>query len=535
MRSPLQRLLLLPLLLAVLGPGLAAGAEGREDDLDLGRREELAVTRPAPFEDPHRFPCQDCHLPPPEGAVEGAGPLKDREDPDHLCLECHPSSNLHPVGIPAAATTELRGKIRLPLGRGARPGAIICLTCHALHGQDLRAGLLRVPAGDDRQGALCSACHGERLTAKSPHRKDASACALCHTAPPREGASNLAASVQATCDFCHGTLGQAHFLALNPFSDPALAGSLPLPGLPMLGGRFTCVTCHDPHGEELDDKGRRTHLLRAGYLRLAARSVKIMPHWKDVLCLSCHAGEPGPGKPSLLLSGDEVAVCNRCHASRFARRDIHPVKVAPTDKVRIPEGYPLEKGLLTCQTCHQSSLQEGGERAASAGRDNPKFLRGGFTTRNEFCLRCHLAEHYGKLSAHDQLNDDGSIREQTCLFCHSSLPDRKVAGIETVFGEDVDLDAYCIVCHTRHQKKHPTADHMVEPSAKMAREIEAAPERMGFTMPLHGGRIICATCHNPHQGGVLPGDPPEDPQEEGNKRLRLNAGRTICLACHVGK
>ncbi len=510
----------------------AAAAAEADRDLDLSRREEVAASPAVPFRDPHDMACLECHLPDPAGGK--AGPLKEGEDPDRLCLECHPSSNLHPVGIPAAATTEMRAQVTLPLGSGKRKGTIVCGTCHALHGKELRPSLLRLPE-DGRAGrrlTLCAECHGNRLTGKSPHRKDASACTLCHTAPPKKGAANLSASVQQTCDFCHDVLGQDHFLALNPFSDPALAGSLSLPELPRTGGRFTCVTCHDPHGEERGAGGRRTHLLRPAYLRLAARSSKINPHWKDVLCFSCHGGEPGPGKPSLLGSGDRDALCNRCHAGRFARREIHPVGVVPGDNVSIPAGYPLAGGRLTCETCHDSSLQEGGERLASAGRDNPKFLREGFVTRNEFCLRCHLAEHYGSLSAHEQLTAAGSIREQSCLFCHSSLPDRKVSGIEAVYGDEVDLDAYCTVCHSRHAGKHPTAEHLVEPSRRMARAIESAPDRIGYALPMHGGRIICATCHNPHQAGVLPG---ETASGTGNKRLRLNEGRSICLACHLEK
>jgi hypothetical protein len=532
MRAP--RTLVIASILALCSAAAAAMASAAESgrDLDLVRREEVAAGPEAPFRDPHDMACSDCHEPDPSGGK--AGPLKQAEDPDRLCLACHPSSNLHPVGIPAAATTELRAQVTLPLGGGMRKGTIICGTCHALHGKELRPGLLRLPEGGrGRRQTLCAECHGSRLTEKSPHRKDAGSCALCHTAPPREGAASLSLSVQQTCDFCHDALGQDHFLALNPFSDPALAGSLSLPELPRPGGRFTCATCHDPHRGERDEHGRRTHLLRPAYLRLAARSNKINPHWKDVMCFSCHAGEPEKGKSALLTSGDLNALCNRCHEGRFARREIHPVNVAPSDKVVIPAGYPLERGLLTCETCHDSSMQEGGERFASAGRDNPKFLREGITTRNEFCLRCHLVEHYGALSAHDQLTAAGSIREQSCLFCHSSLPDRKVPGIETVYGDEVDLDAYCTVCHNRHAGKHPTAVHLVEPSRRMARAIESAPDRIGYALPLHGGRVICATCHNPHQAGVLSGEARE--VTTGTKRLRLNEGRTICMACHLEK
>jgi len=278
-------------------------------------------------------------------------------------------------------------------------------------------------------------------------------------------------------------------------------------------------------------------MLRPIYLSLALASDRINPHWKNVMCISCHFGEPTDGNPMLMSGNDRSAVCDRCHNGRFARRDIHPVGMTPSSEVVIPPEMPLYDGLVTCVTCHDSSLQEGGEGRFSVRNVNPDFLRGGYTVRNEFCFRCHRSEFYGQMNAHSQVDPWGSIREQSCLFCHTSLPNRKVMGIENVGFDEESIDEYCTICHEGYEGGHPVGGkHLVEPSDEMLEVIEEAVNRIGVKLPLYNGKITCATCHNPHEAGVIEHEIAAKGSASKN-RLRLGGADVmlICVGCHADR
>jgi hypothetical protein len=510
-----------------------ANASGNVD-LDLARRLEQSAIKVEKISNPHEMECTECHVQLGKGRF-----LQYLVDDDtiSLCLECHTPSHLHPVGVPASSDTDVLLQIWLPLGKGTLGDQVICLSCHYMHSDEYRPFLLR---GDTekkktRQNNLCSACHKGSMYTRSPHDETSESCTFCHTSRPEEGqklSEILNSNVQASCDFCHDALGNGHYLAVNPFGDPDKTWDFEALGIPLIQGRFTCVSCHDPH----DTANRKKKMLRPVYLSLAIASDRINPHWKNVMCISCHFGDPVDGNPMLLTGSDRSAVCDRCHNGRFARRDIHPVGMVPSSNVVIPLEMPLTEGKVTCVTCHDSSLQEGGEGKFSVGKVNPDFLRGGYTVRNEFCFRCHKAEQFGKLNAHLQLDEWGIVRPQSCLFCHTSLPNQQVLGIESAGFKDESIDEYCTCCHEGLEIGHPVGgDHLVEPSEEMLAVIEGAVEKIGVKLPLYNNRVTCATCHNPHEAGVI--EHKTAAKGTGNKkRLRLSGGNMmmICLGCHKG-
>lgn len=502
------------------------------DDLNLTGRLEQYTKKVERIENPHEMECSECH------AQLGKGRfiqyLVD-DDTISLCLECHTPSHLHPTGVPASNDTKVLLQIWLPLGKGKLANQVVCLSCHYIHAGEYRPYLLR---GDTetkrtRQDSLCSACHTGSLFTRSPHDEDGESCTFCHTSRPTEGqklSEILNVNVQASCDFCHGALADGHYLSVNPFGDPDKTWDFEALGIPLINGRFTCISCHDPH----DTANRKKKMLRSVYLSLAMVSDRINPHWKNVMCISCHFGQPADGNPMLLTGSDRSAVCDRCHNGRFARRDIHPVGMVPSPDVIIPPDMPLANGRITCVTCHDSSLQEGGEGKFSAGKVNPKFLRGGYTVRNEFCFRCHRQKTYGQLNAHSQLDPWGSIKDQSCLFCHTSLPNRKVLGIENVGFNDDSIDEYCTCCHVGFDRNHPVGgNHLVAPSEEVFEIIQMSDRRIGVKLPLYNGTVTCATCHNPHEAGVIENELAAE-GSENRKRLRLGGGDSmlICRGCH---
>jgi len=522
----------LTVLVLTLAPAdQVCGAAGQ--DLNLSTRFEQAPEITGRIENPHKLPCDECHNQVDRFRVDGT--LNTGDDVISLCMGCHPASNIHPVGMPPADSPEKIANIWLPLGKGALKDQVVCTTCHYLHGPEFRTNLLRgiKGFGEDRQENLCSVCHSNRLREKSPHDPESGFCIFCHASPPKPGqsiAQILNPDVQASCDFCHGFLESGHYLSVNPFSDPDLVWDPETDGIPLLSGRFTCVSCHDPHAAE--QRGR--HLLRDGYLKLAARSTKVNPHWKDALCMTCHESEAKPGLPALRYGGDVVQLCNNCHSGRFARSDLHPVDIKPSPRVKIPRNMPLRNGKLTCETCHDSSLQEGGEGQNSPRNDNPKFLRGGMMARNAFCYQCHLREDYTKLNAHDQISEGNTIKPRSCVFCHSSAPNVKLLGIEHVRFNVESINEFCVECHKGYTGKHPIALHLVRPSREIMHSIDTAVDRIGVELPLYNETIACPTCHNPHQEGVLEiGEAAHGSRNP--KRLRLESGGWVCVGCHVDK
>jgi predicted CXXCH cytochrome family protein len=519
--------LVLVTMLVGSGPLLAA-----DDHLGLDLEGEALVPGTAPgtelaIPDPHAIACDSCHAT--GGAADAGGPLLHGDDTVRLCLGCHPGANLHPVGIPPPASAD-PSAARLPLGQGPLAGRITCLTCHYVHrAAGWRRHLLRVDdsRGPDRRAALCAACHGERLRDKSPHAGTGEACRLCHmTQPaPGEGLRTLAANVQAICNFCHSALDNRHYLALDPFTDDYLAAETAAAKIPKVNGRFTCVSCHDPHAP-----GGRTKLLRPEYLRLAALSKKVNPHWKNVMCVACHEGEPSRGEPRLKEGGDILRLCYRCHAFKYSRSDIHPVNVLPSRAITLPPEMPLTEGRVTCETCHDSSLQEGGERAGSEGKRNPKFLRGGFVSRGEFCSRCHAQRLMSLLNPHEQTDSRGRVDRIKCLFCHSSPPEGQPGWVVRRQFDDGTVNELCLLCHApRYQGDHPTAPHFVRPSRRTLATMATAEERVGVAFPLVGEKVVCITCHSPHQAGIVAGEAAAG----AGKRLRV--GADICLGCHEAR
>jgi predicted CXXCH cytochrome family protein len=486
---------------------------------------------------PHKqLECPRCHgkgseqQPPAEESVTG--------NSIRLCLDCHPVAHIHPVGI---APRSLAGEGRtfsLPLGKGALQGQIVCHTCHAIHQHENNPFLLRgqTQPNNRERNFVCFHCHPDQFAGKFPHTGDESSCGFCHVSRPQQKEGRTAPPdprMQAACLLCHSNLTDAHFAGANPFIDAAIRERADEAGIFFADGWEVCTTCHNPHG----GKNER-YLLRNDYLALCEDSRALNPHWNNYLCKSCHREAPVKGHAPLREEGDKVNLCNRCHHSGYARPDIHPVGVIPSQHIRIPENLPLQDGKLSCETCHDSLLQMGTRRSEDAGPANPNFLRSGQGPRNAFCFLCHIEETYKRLNPHNQLNEQGKIVEKTCLFCHASIPDVSFIGPEKVSFIVLDPNEYCIGCHPGFTSKHPAGvDHLIEPSKKIMVAIQTSVQRIGVELPLFKGKIFCATCHNPHQEGVIKIAAAATGTKLDNK-LRLKPGRNQsaeCIGCHFDK
>jgi uncharacterized Zn finger protein (UPF0148 family) len=220
-----------------------------------------------------------------------------------------------------------------------------------------------------------------------------------------------------------------------------------------------------------------------------------------------------------------------------------------------PADFPLQDGKLTCITCHDVRVQE--QPSLSVKENNPMFIRGApyevqltfewnkserdderySQNRYVMCFKCHRKGPLLQWSPHqNQIDKTGKINEELCLFCHSEVPDRNAVDPSEwkLIGKPQNQ---CINCHMGKTRFHPIrVTHYGNSSPdKIRSQIEYSRRRIGLVIPLDADaqgvqRVVCPSCHNPHQRGVLK-NAAAAKGADSKSRLRLE-GFTMCLACH---
>ena len=253
------------------------------------------------------------------------------------------------------------------------------------------------------------------------------------------------------------------------------------------------------------------------------------PHWDEQACSTCH----GEGTPATIENYEDDAMCGRCHEKSGTQSCRHPsnLVLGNSGSISLPDGYSssTQGGKLVCTTCHDPLVQCQGDKLAPYL--NPRFLRGGpFRQPDEACLLCHDTASYEKLNPHAQLTGS-AIREDVCGFCHKGAAER----ISASSGFRIDASTQCLGCHA--VSPHPMAmipgrgvdnwNHLVVPSESTMRRMSATRERTGERLPVEPGtgKVTCATCHDPHEAGVVAGDP------QFLERVRLRPAAR-CENCH---
>ncbi|MFQ5646697.1 MAG: hypothetical protein ACE5GM_07190, partial [bacterium] len=152
--------------------------------------------------------------------------------------------------------------------------------------------------------------------------------------------------------------------------------------------------------------------------------------------------------------------------------------------------------------------------------------------RYSLCYQCHLIEKYRQFSPHKkQINENGSINKEMCLYCHTKVPDRE--SIEPMdFKLRGRLEKQCINCHPGFNIYHPAeVQHYGQRIPKKIRKrIDNLLNQGTIFIPTKANRLVCSSCHNPHEKGVNFNKLSKRGADE-RSRLRF-FGYEVCNACH---
>lgn len=257
----------------------------------------------------------------------------------------------------------------------------------------------------------------------------------------------------------------------------------------------------------------------------ASAEERVNPHWTGKHCAECHVnGTP----PALLHDGDPVKLCMTCHETGHSGTDVHSLPLAPSAemKSRIPDDWPLYKDSLSCFTCHEPKMQM--YKNEKLKKNNPNFLRGEeHHLSKTFCFNCHSRDTFQKSNPHQQLDENGRLISEKCLFCHKTRPDPdKDVSLDSVDFIDT-LTNICTGCHPGKDKSHP---------ARYPHQVKITDDRppVPDSLPLKDNTVFCGTCHNPHQQGVIKNQ--KASIGAGHKQfIRAETVYDLCILCHPDK
>jgi hypothetical protein len=234
-------------------------------------------------------------------------------------------------------------------------------------------------------------------------------------------------------------------------------------------------------------------------LVLGAALAADNPHQPGGDCAACHVAVPAaestldgdavvPAPAVGALKAPAVALCRSCHPDA----DMHPVGVVP-QQTRVPAGWPLEDGAVTCATCHVEPAH--GTVAVAA----PYHRGGPYSEATGLCFRCHDRAEHQRQDPHHGEQDNG------CTACHTSRPVAGAVPAEARLRQEGS--GGCQGCHGG-----------VPHVGVVGHLGKALPA--GVRLPSDGGKIACWTCHDVHQYGVLEG-PSVAPAVEGLRAAAL--------------
>ena len=459
--------------------------------------------------------CGTCHSPhsgrtaapgsSPEETIPG--PLSFLKLPDvdsSLCEACHVNAAdykrthghpVHTAKLEIPETLFARGSVK-----ARKKNMVICETCHVVHGAKGR----HITVLDNRQSALCMACHRERTIAGTVHD-------VRVTMPDEKNIFGQRVSESGPCGACHVPHKSAGF--------KLWARKMP-PGNP---ASQTCLSCHSNASDsKIKGVGRYSHPIDVSAVPKVQGKTAPMPFRINLPIFS---------KSGLLRSTGSME-CATCH-------DVH--QWAP------------------------GNLENRGGKNIVGDASN-SFLRISSSRSSALCLECHRDkrqilsfDHNLALTAPETKNIRGETPAVSgpCGACH--VPHR--AGDQRLWASAIvqgKAPNYCTGCHgpngAAKDKQVGKNDHPVDVVLKgkdippAGRVIKALPLYNADGDTKGGDRIMCRTCHNPHiwsadPKAIGPSYDPKTMTHETVKNIEGDAGNSflrrvaspkpdLCVVCH---
>jgi DmsE family decaheme c-type cytochrome len=184
----------------------------------------------------------------------------------------------------------------------------------------------------------------------------------------------------------------------------------------------------------------------------------------------------------------------------FAQASAPPAAWTPTDCQSCHEkalgptfAHSKHAGLeQSCANCHENvAAHVKGQMAGESNVPVPSVKKLSARQINTTCLKCHEKDNQANYqsSMHDR-------RNVACTSCHS-VHSAKSAKAQLKTPRDADT---CYTCHKSERAKSMRTSHH----------------------PVREGKLGCASCHNPHDGGRP-------------KMLRADSVNELCYTCHTEK
>ncbi len=275
-----------------------------------------------------------------------------------------------------------------------------------------------------------------------------------------------------------------------------------------------CSMCHIRWMDEF--KSEETSNLLIDYPKTKQAAAEMM-------CYSCHDG-------SIADSRWKVWETSR-----------HKTGEKPSDKITVPESYPLDKeGNIQCYTCHSAHGVEGRTDMATA-----IFLREP-NINSSMCRKCHQGKDRGPdegshpvdvkfpdfpkkiLQAGGKAGEKNTVICESCHTPHGSTAEHFLVMPNEGEGS-LTHSMLCEACHTvspdissknrlRHFS-HPVAVKLSDESELPEKWDNGEKPYLGT-----GDTINCRTCHSPHNG-----------IRNNHLLTTRKKGDQLCLTCHTSK
>ena len=294
----------------------------------------------------------------------------------------------------------------------------------------------------------------------------------------------------------------------------------------------------------------RIRLAIAAWLSLVASALGQTapnPHWDRAACNDCH--QIASSQPQPIAEPAITPLCLSCHDGKRASSESHPIGRAFDPKSMTNPGWPMPNGTVQCQSCHDARLAC--DPATTQPETNATFLR---QTAAPFCENCHRPQSTPKLNPHRMLSHGQPI-EARCDICHSKPMNSAAMARTGDASLRADVVTLCRSCHPHHRDISTTGHVLATIPTDMlaymrARELTGLlgmpdPDLLKQLTDQHAmpilmvpdsqGRVVCYTCHNPHQQGTFPPD-----SVLSDRALRLVGGHLLtpvrgsqfCRHCH---